>query len=60
MIWNYLFILGDNDDSIIQITPLKSLKNSDLVLYSPSGKWTVTPVDTDKQVIDKPISTSIS
>lgn len=59
MIWNYLFILDDND-SIIQTTPLKSLKESDRVLYSPSGKWTVTPDETGKQVIDKPISTNIS
>jgi len=44
MIWKYLFILDDNDNT--QYTPLKTLKESDWVLNSPSGKWTVTPDDT--------------
>lgn len=41
--WNYLFILDDNDNT--QYTLLKTLKESDWVLNSPSGKWTVTPDD---------------
>jgi len=56
--WITIFFLGDND-SIIQITPLKSLKEPYWVLNSPSGKWTVTPDDTGKQVIDKSIFTDI-
>lgn len=43
--WNYLFILDDNDNTQLY-TPLKTLKESDWVLNSPSGKWTVTPDDT--------------
>jgi len=58
MIWITIFFLGDND-SIIQSTPLKSLKEPYWVLNSPSGKWTVTPDDTGKQVIEKPIFTDI-
>lgn len=41
----YLFILDDNDNTQLY-TPLKTLKESDWVLNSPSGKWTVTPDDT--------------
>lgn len=41
-----LYIIGDNEN-IIQHTPLKTLKESDLVLNSHSGKWTVTPDDTN-------------
>lgn len=52
--WNYSFTLGDND-SITQITPLKSLKKSDQILNSPSGLWTVTPDDTGKQIINESI-----
>ncbi|XP_022162449.1 uncharacterized protein LOC111028210 [Myzus persicae] len=47
--------IGDND-SITQITPLKSLKKSDRILNSPSGLWTVTPDDTGKQIINESIS----